>query len=82
MTPEQFIGSAWLQVCDLSLLLANQPDDRVTATLDQMSTNLNEQMAAVFPGQAEAIIDGICKGIMDRMHEIERAGGATNPTRH
>jgi hypothetical protein len=81
MTPEQFVESAWSQVCDLSLFLANESDDRVTATLDQMRKNLNTQMAAVLP-QAETIIDGICKGVLDRMHEIERAGGAANPTQH
>jgi hypothetical protein len=84
MTPEKFIDSAWSTVCDLSLFLANQPDHRVVATLNQMRSNLNKQMSAVFPRQqAVAIVDHIMDGIQARRHEIEeRSGGATIPTRH
>jgi hypothetical protein len=81
MTPEQFTEAAWSTVLDLSLFLANEPDDRVTATLDQMRTNLNAQMSAVFPRQqAAAIVDHILDGIELRRHEIERGGGAATRT--
>jgi hypothetical protein len=84
MTPEQFTETSWSSVLDLSLFLANEPEDRVTATLDQMRTNLNEQMAAVFPRPvSETIVDVILKGIQDRRHEIERGGiVVSTPTRH
>jgi hypothetical protein len=81
MTPEQFTGSAWTVVKDLSLYLAGQPDHRVVATLNQMRSNLNKQMSSVFPRQqAEAIVDHIIDGILSRRHDIERAGPA-HPTR-
>lgn len=80
MTPEQFTETAWSTVLDISLFLANEPDDRVTATLNQMRTNLNDQLSEVFPSPvAGPIVDVILKGIQDRRHAIERAG-ATIPT--
>ena len=82
MTQQEFVETAWTTVQDISLFLANEPDDRVKATLDQMRKNLNEQMAEVFPLVAEPIVDAIIKGIEDRRHEIERAGAGIRPTRH
>jgi hypothetical protein len=77
MTPEEFIDTTWSTVLDLSLFLANEPDDRVTATLDQMRTNLNEQMAEVFPGPvSETIVDVILKGIQARRHAIAAPAAA------
>jgi hypothetical protein len=52
-------------------------------TLNQMRSNLNKQMSAVFPRQqAVGIVDHIMDGILARRHDIECAGAAINPTRH
>jgi hypothetical protein len=77
MTPEEeFITTSWETILDLGLFLANEPDDLVQATLDQMRTNLNEQLSEVFPLVGPPIVDVILKGILDRRHAIEAACGA------
>jgi hypothetical protein len=83
MTPEEFTETTWETVLDLSLFLSNEPEDRVTATLDQMRTNLNDQLSEIFPLVAEPIVDVLIKGIQDRRRGIERGGiVVSTPTRH
>jgi hypothetical protein len=83
MTPEEFTETTWETVLDLGLFLANEPEDRVQATLAQMRENLNDQLAEVFPLVAEPIVEVLIKGIQDRRHEIERCGiVVSTPTRH
>ncbi len=79
MTPistEQFVSRMVAVARDLSLLLAHEPDDRVTAALDQMRRNLDKQFAEILPGpQGPAIIDTLLDTIQARRLEIQRGSG-------
>jgi hypothetical protein len=73
---EQFASRMVAVARDLSLFLANEPDERVTATLDQMRRNLDKQFAEILPGsQGPAIVDTILDGIQARRKEIQRGSG-------
>jgi hypothetical protein len=74
---EQFASRMVAVARDLSLFLANEPDDRVGAALDQMRRNLDRQFAEIIPGpQGPAIVDTILDGIQARRKEIQR--GSSN----
>jgi hypothetical protein len=82
MTPaeEKFVDRVTAAIEDLGLLYANEPDDRVATSLEQMRANLKAEYANLFPsipGTTSAMVDHIIECIRNRRREIEAAGGTS-----
>jgi hypothetical protein len=76
-TTEQFVQRLVTVVKDLSLFFAGQPDDCVTAALDEMRGNISAEFARLFPDDPEmltALVDNMVGTIQARRREIEGAG--------
>ena len=78
---EKFVERVTAAIEDLGLLYANEPDDRVATSLEQMRANLKAEYANLFPSIPETtstMVDHIIECIQARRREIE-AAGATPP---
>jgi hypothetical protein len=81
MTPaeEKFVERVTAAIEDLGLLYANEPDDRVATSLEQVRANLKAEYANLFPsipGTTSAMVDCIVAEIQKRRREIEAAGAS------
>jgi hypothetical protein len=76
MTTAEWEARIMAVVDDLGLFLANEPDEKVDASLGRMRKNLNAKLLKVFPdADAETLaggVDWVIRSIQDRKREIER----------